>query len=450
MKKWMSIVTSIVLMISLLSGCGGGSQTADQNAAQKTETEVKSGTEIKTELTFWVLSTDTEGVLNEYDRLVNDFSAKNPNITIRKELVPSDKINEKISIAVNTNAMPDLQNGSAQWVLSYAQRNKLVPLDDLIEKTDYDEALLNSLSVSGKLYVIPHTNNAIGLAVNRTAFKEANANDLLPKDSTETWSFDDFKKAAKAVTDPAKNRYGFGLYCGDTGGDQMFHAMLWGFGAKSYSDDNMQSVLNSPEAAEGLKFLISLQDEGLVPPGAVALKGNDVISKMFPAGQVCMVMANSGHMGQFRQTFKDGTNKEFELDLVAFPTKDGKSSNSVSFTSGYFIWNTENQDKINASEEFIKFATDKENMTKMAEQTGVISPLKSLADKYKPDTDDGKVIPLFKYAGNVGIGVPGYSEIRPVLIQELQAAFTKAKTPEKVLEDFQNKANDIIKQQSAK
>ena len=102
----------------------------------------------------------------------------------------------------------------------------------------------------------------------------------------------------------------------------------------SYSDDNKQCVLNSPEAVEGLEYLVNLQDQGLTNPGVAGASCNDVINNMFAGGQVCFVMANSGHMGGIRTAFKEGTYNEFDMDLVPFPTVDGTSSNTASFTDG--------------------------------------------------------------------------------------------------------------------
>ncbi|MCD1261768.1 sugar ABC transporter substrate-binding protein [Paenibacillus athensensis] len=438
MKKTLAGGLAMLLALGLLAGCG------DKPAATPNGAENQPPTAAATpvNLTWWVIQ-DVEAYGKFYDDMVASFQQEYPNVTIKREIVPVDKINEKLSIAANTGQLPDVQQGSIFWPLSYAYKDLLVPLDDIIDKADFDDAILKSVSVNDKVYIYPNNTTAIGLVVNKDLFKEKGALDLLPK-NMEPWTTDQFLKAAQAVTDPAKGTYGYAMYAADTGGDQGHHAMLWGFGAKSFSDDNKTAVLNSPDGVEGLKFYTSLVDQKLVPPGAAGLKATEVINNMFPQGKIGMTMGNIGHIDAFQKSFKDGTNKPFELDLVPYPTKDGKGTNSVLFGYGTWVWKTKNDVNIEWAKKFAQFINSKENMAKFAELPSVVPTRKSLATQYKEDSFQAKTIKLFQYAGNVGVNVPGYAETRAAFYPELQAALTKAKTPEQALNDWVSKANEII------
>ena len=444
MKKLFAIILSLTMLLGLVA-CGsteGLKETDVPKADVQQDAPVAEEPAKKDpiEITWWNYPNSiNEDLANE---LASEFMAQNDWITVNVEQKTSDGIAEQISIAANTGALPDVQSGSAQWVLGYATVGLLEPIDGCTDKSIWPEAMVNALSVDGKYYIAPYTNNAIGFAVNRDILKEYGVNDLVP-DSTGTWTFETFTEVLKAVSDPANGRYGLGYYAADTGGDQVHHCLLWGFGAKSYADDNKSSILYSDAAIEGLEYLIDLQDRGLTNPGVAGASCNDVINNMFAGGKVCFVMANSGHMGGIRTAFAEGTYPEFDMDLVPFPTVDGKSSNTASFTDGIWMWNTDDAAREEAATLFMSFLCSKDVMVKLGSQDGNISPLVD-ADLSSLNADAQKAYNLFKYAGNYGIGVPGYAEIRPVLVACLQAAFNHEMTAAEALESFQNQANDII------
>ncbi|WP_284645203.1 ABC transporter substrate-binding protein [Paenibacillus silviterrae] len=434
MKKSTLSILSIMLAATAAVGCA-------KTEEPKQDAEAPAAANDHVQLTWWV---DTRGdVQQAYEEMKQGFEKANPNVKINIVKTPDDRINERISIAANTNEMPDIQQGSFFWPLSYAKKGLLVPLDDIVDKQDFEEKTLKNVSVDNKIYIYPNSTVAIGFLVNKDLFKEKNALDLLPK-NMEPWTFDQFLKAAKAVTDPGKQVYGYGLYAGDTGGDQATHSLLWGFGAKTWNDENNKAILNSPEGVKGVEFLTRLIDEGVVPPGAPGLKASALMNDMFVQGKLGMAFGNIGNLPTLNKAFTEGTAKKFEVDIVPFPSVDGKSSNTVLFGYGTWMWNTKDETKMKWAKEFIKYANSQENMAKMAKAESVLIARKSLAKTYAEGTLQYKTTQLFKYAGNIGLSVPGYPETRSAFYPELQAAFTKKKTAQQALDDWTKKANEII------
>lgn len=446
MRKQAGIMASVMLLTGLLSACSSDSKdtgskaspTPAGTAAGAGATDLPKG---NIELTWWVDTRDD--VQKIYEEIKSDFEKANTNVKITMVKTPDDKIAERISVAANTGQLPDVQQGSILWPLTFAKKNLLVPLDDIIDKADFEDSTLKALSVDNKTYIYPNNSTATGLLVNRDMFKAKNANDLLPANMA-TWSYDQFLKAAKAVNDPAKQVYGFGTYAGDSGGDQGHHMFLWGFGAKTWSDDNTKAVLNSAQGVEGLEFLLKVIDEGVVPPGAAGLKAGAVINELFLQGKIGMTFGSIGNLGAFDKAFTEGSAKKFEYDLLPYPSKDGKSSSSVLFGHGTWVWNTKNDAKMKWAKEFAKFVNNKDNMTKMSKATSVIITRKSLSKTYEENSMQGKTIKLTKYAGNIGAAIPGYTETRNAFFPELQAAFLKKKTPKQALDDWVTKANEIV------
>ena len=447
MKKVVTFILVMVMALACFTACAVETTPAetDEETSETTSTETATTESAivennPVEITWWNYPNSIgEDLANE---LAESFMDENPWITVNIESKTADGIAEQISIAANTGALPDIQSGSAQWVLGYATMGLMLPIDDCTDKSLWPESLVESLSVSGNYYVAPYTNNAIGFAVNRDWLEECGVSDKVP-DSTGTWTYDTFTEVLEAVSDADNGKYGLGLYAADTGGDQVYHCLLWGFGAQSYSDDNTESVLGSAEAANGLEYLVDLQDRGLTNPGVAGASANDVINNMFTGGTVCFVMANSGHMSGIRTAFEEGTYEEFNMDLVPYPTLDGTGSNSASFTDGIWLWDTGDEARQEAAKLFMEYLTNAENLATLGAQDGCISPMVD-ADLSTLSEDDQKAYNLFKWAGNYGIGVPGYSEVRPLLVAGLQAAFNHEKTADEALNEFQDQANAVI------
>lgn len=441
MKK---VSINLLLMLIALAfatvGCMSSkdrSETSTQQASQTNKQSSDSGDTMQ--LTWWLQDgrDDVNAILEE---IKNDFENANPNVKINVVKTPDKDIFERLSIAANTKQFPDIQQGSFFWPLSYAYKGLILPMDDIIDKDDFEAGLLDNVSVNGKAYIYPNGALPIGLNVNLDLFASKNALHLLPK-NMEPWTTEQFLKAAKAVTDSSKQTYGYSLYAGDQNGDQAHHVMIWAFGAKSF--EGKKAVLNSPQGIEGLEFLVKLIDEGVVPPGAAGLKTNDVRNDLYNTGRMGMTFGNLGHMLATETAFKSGL-KPFKQDLIPFPTKDGKTSNTVLFGFGTWVWNTEDEKKIEMSKKFVQFLNSKENMAKLTKAPSNLITRKSLMSNYPEGSLQSKSFKLMQNAGDVGAKVPGYLATRSAFFPELQAAFTKQKTPKQTLDDWVQKANKII------
>jgi multiple sugar transport system substrate-binding protein len=203
----------------------------------------------------------------------------------------------------------------------------------------------------------------------------------------------------------------------------------------------MQSLLNSPEGVEGLEFIVSLIDKGVVVPGPAGLIPD---MNLFAQGKIGLSFGNIGNLPFVEKAFEAGIGEKFEIDLIPYPSKEGKKSNTVLYGYGTWVWNTKNETKIEWSKKFAQFVNSKESVSKMTEAISVVVTRKSLAGNYEDGSMQKKTTQLFQYAGNIGLKVPGFAETRNVFYPELQAAFTKHKTPQQALDDYVEKANEII------
>ncbi len=104
---------------------------------------------------------------------------------------------------------------------------------------------------------IPALIDNLAIVYNKTLFDEAGI-DYPNAD----WTWDDFRAAAKALTDPSKKQFGFS-YPMDASEDSVWHydPLLWQNGGSILNEDNTQAAFNSPEGVEALDVLAGMAVE---------------------------------------------------------------------------------------------------------------------------------------------------------------------------------------------
>lgn len=424
----------IVVLLSAfwLSGCSsnkGTNQASDSPGTIQKEVILKS----------WAFSDDGSPI---QQGIIDDFMKQNPNIKIETEFLPNNGGPEKIQVAVAGNEAPDMLFDMNGRLLTFASQGRMVPLDDIItpeQKQDIDEKVWQQAMVSGKTYMFPSSSVNVGYMVNRSLFKEAGAENLLPQGPDKTWTFDQFKEALKAVT--KDGIYGTAFYAGNEQADAFTFAWLWGLGAETFNEDFSKVILNSPEAAQALQIMLDISKEGLSMPGDATRDAGSAL-ELFNQKKIAVTIGGVDNVNVVKKGINDGSIKEpFDVDLVMIP---GDIPKSIAYVFGLSIFDNGDADKIAAAKKFVQFWSNQENLKK---QGGfyTTSSKSVAADLYKDDP-----IALYatnvlsKYAGRYGAQVVGFPEIRAAFFPELQAAFVKGKTPQQALDDFTSKANEIL------
>lgn len=458
MKKGFLKICTLVLAFSLLftmllTGCGSkedtsANDTSSDTSSQDSKDSSQGGKDVK--ISIWaypaVLGTtkyDANATHDAYYKwIASQLKEKMPNITTEIEIIPFNGGNEKVNVAVASGSAPDILQDTIMRNLDYANRGKMLPLDDIFtdeEIADYYDGILDAVKLDGKIYVSPLYTNPVFFAVNVDMFKEAGAYDLLPKDEDKTWTYDEFIKACKAVS--KGDVYGYGLYAGNEQGDAHNFAMIWGAGAATFNEDRSQCVLNSPEGVNGLDFILKLDEEKVVPPGAATLKASDTL-QMFLNQKTAICMSSTGTFGTFEKAFTEGTPK-FDYQVYSFPHAEGKAPKTVNYMNGYSIFDNKDADRAAAAKEYIKIANTGENLM-VAHAAKGMPVRKSTGNLYEGDQRFTDAAKLVKFSGDYGFSVPGFSEIRAAFFPELQAALVKQKTSQQALDDFAKKANEIL------
>jgi raffinose/stachyose/melibiose transport system substrate-binding protein len=127
-----------------LSACSAGSLgSSDSNSGGK--------------VTLSFLITNTEQTIKIADQLAKDFSAKNPNVTIKTETRPGGSEGDNIiKTRLSTGDMSDVfQYNSGSLFQAIAPEKNLVPLDDQPWAGQLDDKFKTTVSSAGKVYGAP-------------------------------------------------------------------------------------------------------------------------------------------------------------------------------------------------------------------------------------------------------------------------------------------------------
>lgn len=444
-KRIFAAALAGLMLASLFAGCSsnntGGGDTGNDS----------SGDTIN--LRYWGYSrwkgltgTEENGEFGDWEKKVaEDYMKEHSNVKIEYENLPWNGGPEKVEVAIASKTQPDVLEDGTLRGFGYAGQGVLLTFDDELteeERADIIDTEWDQVEYTDGTHIaMPWGNMAGFLVINKTLFEKAGAADLLPTEGDRSWTFDEFEKALAAVSKDGV--YGMALVAGNEQGDAKGMNLLRGFGASILSPDGSKATLNTPEGVKALEWMASLIDKGYAMPGAETITAPDAIDYFSQQKIAIMDGASTGNIAEFEQRMERGESEEFEITWALTPTdgthEGGFNANPVcvmAFKSG-------DEAREKAAIDFTKFVTSGEN-AKAVQYAKLMPTRKSASDLYEGDEIMTWSSEIMKYGVDPGFISPAYSKIRAVLYPELQALYTKAKTPERVAADFDTAAQAEI------
>ncbi len=167
--------TALVLaaaMLAATAGCSGGNSASSGTGSAAPAAQSAAPAQ-KTKVVFWHQWTGDEAkVINAAAESYNKQSSK---YEVQPLSVPDS---QKIMTAISAGNGPDVSDDFNTDIGQYASSGILTPMDDYIQKTNYDVSdfiptALDSCKMSGKTYALPISMNLEALYYNKTLLKEA-------------------------------------------------------------------------------------------------------------------------------------------------------------------------------------------------------------------------------------------------------------------------------------
>ncbi len=309
------------------------------------------------------IATVNNGDMIRMQALTGEFTAKNPDITVKWVTLEENVLRQRVTTDIATKGGQfDVLTIGTYEVPIWAKQNWLLPLDKL--GADYDEKdllpkIADAVSLNGKLYASPFYGESSMVMYRTDLFQKAG----LTMPESPSWDF--VIDAAKKLTDKSAGVYGICLRGKAGWGENMafLTAMANSYGARWF-DEKWQPQFNGPEWKATLTTYVGLMKEA-GPPGASSNGFNENLA-LFNSGK-CGMWIDATVAASFVTNPKDSKVADKVGFALAPNTGLGKNANwlwawSLAIPAG--------SKKVDAAQKFIAWATSKSYTELVAAKEG--------------------------------------------------------------------------------
>jgi multiple sugar transport system substrate-binding protein len=300
-------------------------------------------------ITWWTGQTAEAETLLE--NLAKEYHAQHPNVTLNVSSGASttDELLTKLSAGFTSGSYPDISYAYGSWATELGQSGRTQNLDKFVADPamaweEIPAAARATATVDGRVIGVPALVDNLGVIYNTKLFDAAGL--AYP---TDNWSWDDFRAAAKKLTNPAKNVYGT-AYSVAASEDTTWHLwpLLWQKGGKIL-DDKGGPAFNSDAGVAALEFLrqMAVEDKSMYLD-----QTDEKYAQLFYAGNVGMII--SGPWVLF-----DLKDQKVPYGVAFLPGFNGDHQ-TVSGPDLWALFNHDDPNRAGASRDFIRWLTSKE------------------------------------------------------------------------------------------
>lgn len=250
---------------------------------------VRPGQPVNIEMSVWGMPWENDLYTKIY---IPEFERLNPGIKVRFQYF--EDYPNRLLLSHAGGIAPDVMRQNISFAMLWLRKDVDLPLDssidgpDGIDRKDFLPVAWQGIRYNGKTYGVPQDVNILAMYYNKTLFDRAG---MSYPDSTWTWA--DLKRAADRLTvdrDGDGHPEVVGLDMGWGGG--LFCPFLLQAGGHFWNADQTQTVIDSPEAAEALRFYKSLM-RNYTLTRSNSVRGGLGPDKFFEQGKVAMFIDGS-------------------------------------------------------------------------------------------------------------------------------------------------------------
>jgi multiple sugar transport system substrate-binding protein len=359
-RKMFTGLTALLLAVMLvMTACSSGKSSSSSSPSASASSGGSTGQQINLSIMWWGPDPRHEATL----KALEIYTKQNPNVTFTPEYMAWDGFWDKLPTLVASKSVTDVLQMDAAYINEYVAKGVLEDLSDIDLTGIVDPAVIENLKIGGKLYGIPLSQNAQGVAFNKPELEAAGV--TLPK---QNWTWDDYFAFGRE----AKSKLPAGKY-GISDTANLWDWYNWyqtGHGEKPLmSSDGKEFTLNKELFMKYHTTLDELRKEKVVPPAdqVLAFKENDPTADPMASGVVMTRGATTGSVGALEQLMPG------KVDVVNIPV--GPSGGGWAQSTIFLAVSADSKNKEEAKK-FVKwFITDKEAGRALGLTRGVpISP----------------------------------------------------------------------------
>lgn len=431
MKNQLQKISATALALALsvgLTACSSasGSSTTSQSstssgASASSAASSASGGSGATEVKFWhYMSMDKEGA--QVQKIVDAYNASQSKVKVVAQYVPRNELMKQYTIGAVSGNLPDIGSVDNPDTASYASMGVFEDITDLFNSWDEAKFLpgpLASCKYQDKIYAIPWGSNCLGLFYDTDALQKAGIS------APKTWS--ELTAACKKLTSGTTKGLALSAVASEEGTFQFMPFLLSAGG--SVSD------LSSANSVKALDYLSGLVKSGYVSKESISWTQADV-EKQFAAGSAAMMINGPWNIDSLK---KDAPNKHWAVTEV--PKADDGKYATILGGENLVICKGAKKD---ASWDFIKYISNKENSPALCAKIGRFSPRSDVdvKEEFKNDQVLALFAGLMPNAQSRGPHVK-WPEVSSAIQNALQESLAGQKTAAQAMATAKAKVDDI-------
>jgi multiple sugar transport system substrate-binding protein len=175
------------LVLAAGSGCSGSSGDGGSSTGER----------ITLDLTWWGNPVRAEAT----EKAVAAFEAAHPEIDVNPAGGAFDGYHDKLSVQIAAKDAPDVMQLQGEYMVQYGNQGALLPLTQ-VQTAQLDPGLTANGLIDDEQLAVPTGMSTLAIVADPEAFEKAGV--PLPDDTTWTWT--EFARVAKSISDKTSNR----------------------------------------------------------------------------------------------------------------------------------------------------------------------------------------------------------------------------------------------------
>ena len=418
-RPW-RVLVAVALAASALTACGGGGDSSGTTSIVVTHgyTDAEA-TAMKAAVVTWNQQHPDEKVSLQFNG-------------------GNDGALQKTVAGFTAGNFPDVAYQYGSSATQLVRQPKLVDLTDRVKAPamhwdDFYPSAREAATVDGKVVGVPALIDNLSLVYNKKLFAEAG---VAPP--TNDWTWQDFRDAAKKLTDAGTKTYGW-AYVNDGSEDTVWRylAMLWQAGGDLLTPDNTAPAFDS---AAGKAALQQLADMAVTDKSVYLDQGNGNYLNLFNSGKIAMLWTGPWDVSSI--------NPDVSYGVTYLPGYNGNHE-TISGPDLYMLFD-HSAARANAAFDFVTWLTSAPQHLKFAIATGDL-PLRQSETTLPGYQTFLKKFPAEKvFVSNldnvkhVRPNIASYAQVSSIIGTMVQSVLLGQATPDDALKSASSQVSSVL------
>ncbi|WP_040163111.1 ABC transporter substrate-binding protein [Microbacterium gorillae] len=420
---------ALALTTAGLSACGGG------QGATKLDTSAP------VTITWWTGQSDQAETLLE--QLAKEFESAHKNVTVEVSSGAPETADllQKLSAGFASGKYPNVSYAFGSWASQLEASGRTQDISKQVAEPDvkwdeFSDAARQTVQPTGKKTIgFPAVVDNISLLYNKKVFDAAGVS--YP---TDQWTWDDFRAAAKKLTDSATQTYGYAYSVSGTEETTwQFWPHLWQNGGDILNKDQTKATFDSDA---GVKSLTFLRDMAVTDKSVYLDQTDTKFAQLFANDRIGMITSGPWQLTDLKTAGTD-------YGVTVLPAVNGEHTT----VSGPDIWallDTKDANQNYWSYELVKWLTDAKQDLRWNVAFGNL-PLRASEQDSPEFAAQVKALPGLDVMAKNSVNatkarptVPGYVGLSEAIANAISAVLQGQGEPAKALKDAAAKADEAL------